>query len=85
MNKSLVKTGMGKKESFLTEAVKFVEKGVRGVENKLENDAKRIATTSTIFGISIGIVVGIVGTVLAQHFLTPPAPQAQVPTVPPRA
>lgn len=81
----LVRTGMGRKqESFLTEAAKFVKKQVNAVENKLENDAREIATTSTILGISIGVVVGIVGTVLMQKYVvTPQPPVVQVPPVPP--
>jgi hypothetical protein len=73
----LVRSSLGKKkESFLTEAAKFVKKGAGAVEDRLEKEATAIATRSTIFGISIGIVVGIVGTVVMQKVLAPPAPQA---------
>jgi hypothetical protein len=81
----LVRAEMGRKqESFLTEAAKFVKKQVNAVETKLENDAREIATTSTILGISIGIVVGIVGTVLMQKYVvTPEPPVVRVPPQPP--
>lgn len=79
MKTSLVKSGMGKKENFVIETAKFVKKEVGAIERKLEDEANAIATRSTIFGISIGVVLGIVGTVVLQKVL-PPTPQ-----VPPRA
>lgn len=75
----MVKSGMGKKENFVIETAKFVKKEVGAVERRLEDEATAIATRSTIFGISIGVVLGIVGTVVLQKVL-PPTPQ-----VPPRA
>lgn len=79
MKTSLVKSGMGKKENFVIETAKFVKKEVGAVERRLEDEANAIAMRSTIFGISIGVVLGIVGTVVMQKVL-PPTPQ-----VPPRA
>ena len=73
----MTKSGMGKKDNFVIETAKFVKKEVGAVERRLENEANAIATRSTIFGISIGVVVGIVGTVLMQKYVTPQAPPAQ--------
>lgn len=71
---ALVKSGVGKKDNFVVETAKFIKKEVNVVERKLENEARAIATRSTIFGVAIGVVVGIVGTVLMQKYVTPASP-----------
>lgn len=85
MKARTTRNGMGKSEGFLTDAVKFVKKEVRGVEKGLEEKATQIATYSTIFGISIGVVIGIVGTVLMQKYVTGPQASQQAPGTPPQA
>lgn len=71
-----MKSRLGAKEDgFVNEAVKFIRKEVGAVEDKLRDEARNIAITSSIFGASIGIVLGIVGTVLFQKYVTPAAPQ----------
>lgn len=70
-----MKMKLGAKENgFVNEAVKFIRKEVGAVEDKLQQEARSIAITSSIFGASIGIVLGIVGTVLFQKYVTPLAP-----------
>jgi hypothetical protein len=69
------KAKLGTKDpGFVNEAVKFIRKEVVAVEDKLHEEAKSIAITSSIFGASIGILLGIVGTVLFQKYVTPPIP-----------
>lgn len=78
------KAAMGKiGDNFLTETVSFIKKEVTSAEKALEHKAKQIAMTSTIFGVAIGIVVGIVGTALFQRYVTPEpvTPPGQPPRV----
>ena len=84
MKKSMVKHSLGKKENFLTETVKFIKKEVGAVEDKLEEKGRSIAIQSGVLGASIGIVVGIVGTLLMQKYVTG-TPSSQVPPTPPKA
>lgn len=60
------------KDGFVADTVKFIRKEVVAVEDKLHDEARSIAITSSIFGASVGILLGIVGTVLFQKYVTPP-------------
>lgn len=62
--------------NIITETASYIEKKVGSVEDRLERRAKQIAVTSTIFGVAIGVVVGIVGVSLWDRYIAlPPAPQ----------
>lgn len=60
--------------NIITETASYIKKEVGSVERGLEKRAKEIAVTSTIFGVAIGVVAGIVGVSLWNRYITPPAP-----------
>jgi len=62
--------------NIITETASYIKKEVGAVQNRLEQRAHQIAITSTVFGVAIGIVVGIVGVSLWDRYIAlPPAPQ----------